>query len=284
MSGLLLALGCALAWALLDALRKQVAASVPAVASVVWLSALQAPIFLAWAGLDGATLEIDPLAYAPWGLACVSLNAAASLAFVRALQLSPLGVTIPFLSLTPAFAALFAWASLGELPRPLQLVGIGGVMLGAGALAWGEAGTRLERGSVLMIGVALAWSLTGSLDKLALARASTAVHAAVQALAIPALLAGWLVARGRAGELARARDVKGALAAAVLLGALATALQYAAIQLTLVALVDALKRAVGALAAVAIGRWWFDERLSGRRLAAVAGLTLSTLLVLLGGG
>lgn len=65
MSGLLLAPRLRLAWARLDALRKQLAASVPAVTSVVWLSARQAPILLARVTLDGARLEIEPPAYAP---------------------------------------------------------------------------------------------------------------------------------------------------------------------------------------------------------------------------
>ena len=81
---------------------------------------------MAWDGWSPPTSE-----YWLPGLTSVGLNWVANLAFLRALALSPLSVTIPLLSLTPVFTALLAIPLLGETPTALQSAEILAVVAGA---------------------------------------------------------------------------------------------------------------------------------------------------------
>lgn len=270
--GLILAILSGLAWSGVDASRKALSRHMNPIPVVVLLSVGQLPIFFAWLALEGVG-AIDVAAYLPAGLGCAAINLAASLAFVRAVQVSPLSRTIPFLSFTPVFTTAVAYAVLGERPAPVELAGIVAVVLGALVLSLsrrdGRAPLRLERGSLLMIGVSVGWAVTASLDKLALAAAPVPVHALFQGVSIPSALLGLLAATGRTAELAVDRRVAGPLAGAVLCAAAASGLQYVAFTLTLVALVETVKRALGGIMALVLGRLTFGEALTASKLAAV---------------
>ena len=60
--------------------------------------------------------------------------------YLKAIQVSPLGLTMPFLAFTPLFVIGTAWLFLGEVP---SAAGVGGVVLvvaGAYALNLHQAG------------------------------------------------------------------------------------------------------------------------------------------------
>jgi len=288
--GLTLALGSALCWAGLDATRKELVRDVAPVALVAALTLGQAPLFAVWGGVDGRLWT--GVGYLAPGLAALGLNVAANVTFVRAVQLSPLSLTIPYLSLTPVFTAVFAVPLVGETPSVLQSVGIGVVVAGALLLHAGNPDSPgpsgllraylKERGSVLMSLVALMWSLTGPLDKLALGHASVAGHALVQTGGVGLVLLAWLALRGRVHDVSPVRGRAGVFAAAVAFATVAAALQLLSIQLLLVALVETIKRAVGMTAAVAVGRVRFGEPVTAPKLAAIALMTAGTALVTLG--
>ena len=190
-----------LAFASLDLIRKLLAGRVDALAlALVFFISLGAvpfiAILIAFQGIGNVSIG-----YLLPGLGALALNLAGNFAFIHAVRLSPLSRTIPLLSLTPAFTALMAIPLLGEVPSRAQTAGI--LLIVAGATALGSnanvrrplAGLFQEKGALVMVGVALMWSLSGPLDKLALTHASVLFHANVMTLggAIMAVMLGRVV-------------------------------------------------------------------------------------------
>jgi drug/metabolite transporter (DMT)-like permease len=276
-----------LAWSGLDLLRKVLVASLAPLPLLFYLTAGMLPLFAAWVWIDGR-FAFAP-SYAAPAAASVVLNIIANLAFFRAVRLSPLSLTIPFLSFTPVFAALLAIPIVGEYPSPLQLVGISLVVAGAFLLqSGGEAFSpvavwrafRRERGSQLMVLVALVWAATISFDKLGVERSSGPLHGLVLCLGIGVASLGMLAARGRLGELRDARRAPGALAGALVVGAVALGLQLIALQLVWVSLVETLKRGIGNTMAVVFGRVVFAEPVTLVKVLAVLLMALGVGVVM----
>jgi len=101
--------------------------------------------------------------------------------YIKALRLSPLSLTLPFLALTPVFLIFVSYAILGEKVSSLGAVGIFFIAAGSYTLHISKIKEGLleplraitkEKGSVLMIGVALIYSLTSSLGKMAIKHSS----------------------------------------------------------------------------------------------------------------
>ena len=214
----------------------------------------------------------------------------ANLAYFRALQLSPLSVTLPLLSLTPAFTALLAAPLLGERLTPAAALGVVLVVAGALGLHLGRAGGRgarallaglaHERGSLLMALVALCWSVTLLLDKVALRHAAPVLHALVLHAGVAAAAVALLAGRRELPSLAGAQGLLPLLGASVLCGAVTITVQLAAIRGMEVALVETIKRGVGAALALTWGRAFFAEPLTAAKLGGV-GLMIAGVALLL---
>jgi drug/metabolite transporter (DMT)-like permease len=109
------------------------------------------------------------------------LEITALLLYMKAINISPLSLTLPFLSLTPVFLIGTSYIILGESPNKTGLMGIILVVIGAyllnvhtikqGFLEPLRAVVK-ERGSVLMIIVAFIFSITSSFGKIAVQHSS----------------------------------------------------------------------------------------------------------------
>ncbi|MFL6289448.1 MAG: EamA family transporter [Thermoanaerobaculia bacterium] len=278
---LLLVVGSSLAWSAHDVSRKFLVGRVRPVPLAFLLTAAAAPLFAVWTVFDGMP-EIQP-GYALPAVASVLLNIAANLMFFAALRTSALSIIIPLLSLTPVFTALLGIPMLGEVPAPLQWLGIVLVVAGAFALNLpeGKAAWRWEPGAALMTAVALLWSLTVPLDKMAMARASAPFHATVLCAGVAAGVFVVLVWQRRLGELAGLRHVRGAFALALVTSLLALGLQLLAIQQVWVGLMETLKRGIGNVSAVILGRAVFGEPVTLRKLLAGALMAAGVGLILI---
>ena len=281
--GLAVTLGTALSWAGLDATRKALVAHVRPTVAVMWFSLAQVPAFGIWVALmEAPRLALD--GYAGPGFGAIALHVVANVLLMRALAISPLSATIPFLSLTPVFTTAIAYGVLGQTPTAVQWVGIALVVVGAlGVHARaGEAPWRSllrEPGSLMVIGVAVCWSLTANLDRLALEHASLPVHAAIQTAGVGVALLGWLAIRRVPLRVPRAGWP--AFGGSVIFATAALALQLWAIQLVLVGLVETLKRAVGMTSSVVVGRFAFGEWIGVGKTIAILTMGVGTALVLL---
>jgi len=288
-TALLLIVGTAFGWSALDVLRKLLAPHLSPLAVVFYLALGQVPVLALW----GAATASGPLTprYLLVAGGSITLNIVANGAYVAALLRSPLSVSVPLLSLTPAFVAAFARPLLGEWPRPIQLLGIALVVAGAlllggaaaegGIAAWWRALHR-EPGARLMLLVAVCWGLTLPLDKLGVEAVGPARHALVLCAGIAAGTLLVMLVRRRAGELAaglRGRTLP-LLGVAVAVSAVALILQLLVIRVALVGVVEAVKRAVGNVMALLLGGALFGEAIGWKKVLALLLLVAGVVLIL----
>lgn len=283
MMGFALGVASALCWAGLDVVRKALVLKASPTALVVFLLVGQVPFLALWAWWDGTwVLEA---AYWPFSIASMTMNALANVFFMRSVQLSPLSRTVPFLALTPVFSALVAMPLLGELPNPVHWAGIVLVVVGALVLnsdrstSWWRS-LALEKGGPFMIAVAALWAVSTAFDKRALPHASPASHAFILASGGAILLVSWVLMRRTHAELGAVfRAPKSLLAAMLGFAIAALALQLLALQLLWVAVLETLKRAFGVLGSVLLGRAFFLEPITGRKLVAAGLMVVGTTML-----
>ena len=122
-----------------------------------------------------------PARFWGWLLLLVPLELLAMWLYVCAIRDSPLSLTLPYLAFTPVFAVLFGFLFLGEIVSVQGIMGIILVVAGAYLLnieqLYGSRGTDLlaplrailqNRGSRIMLAVALIYSVTSVAGKGAL--------------------------------------------------------------------------------------------------------------------
>ncbi len=181
MGGYVYALGAAFFTAASDALAKKILQR-------------HSAVVVAWARLGFASIFLLPLLlFAPippldgkfWLTIVIllPLEVGAILLYMKALQISPLSLTVPFLSLTPVFTIITSFLILGELPDLKGIFGICFIVAGAFCLnihLLGEGRLQplraviSEKGSLLMMLVAFIYSITSVLGKAAVQHSSPA--------------------------------------------------------------------------------------------------------------
>jgi drug/metabolite transporter (DMT)-like permease len=284
LSALLLVVACSLGWAGFDLLRKLLVGKVPPVALVFLLTVGSAPLFAAWMAVQEAA-PARPGYLLP-ALGSVVLNLVANLLYLEGMRIAPLSVTVPLLSLTPAFASLLAVPLLGERPARLHALGILLVVAGAIALHWrrrsaaddGRHGT--VKGALMIAFTALLWSLTIPLDKLAVERSSAPFHGVVvtSGVAVGVLLV--LILQRRLGDLAEVRRVPGIYVLALVVSSLALGLQFLALPQVYVGTIETLKRGIGNFMALLSGWIFFREPVTPRKIVAVGVMAVGVGLIL----
>jgi drug/metabolite transporter (DMT)-like permease len=129
--------------------------------------------------------------------AALPLEVIAVLLYYKALRVSPLSLSLPFLSFTPVFLMVFSWIIMGEIvsligAAGIALIALGGYSLNLSALREGPMGpfkaVLRERGSLYMLIVAMIYSATSALGKLAITHSSPAFFGATYYLALAVCL------------------------------------------------------------------------------------------------
>jgi drug/metabolite transporter (DMT)-like permease len=211
--------------------------------------------------------------------------------YYRAINLSPLSLTVPFLSFVPVFALLFGLLFLDERASVWGLAGIGLVVIGGYVLYLDrvrEGGWRApfraimaEPGSRLMIMTAAVWGLASVVGKAAMIQSSPWFMVVSLSLVLnPILLAVIILKRGRqvVGLLGKS-PVKGLVVGAVFFGH--SVFHNLGVVLVQTAYMLSVKR-LNVLFILIYGWLLFRERHLGLRLAGVvtmlAGVGLITWL------
>ena len=272
---LVLALSCSLFNALQSAYGKKILDRVDPYVLTWAMFLFDLPIMGLLLAVDGIPV-VQP-GFWPALAVTLSINLVAVTLFIQAIKHSPLSLTIPLLSFTPLFLVISASIVLGERPGALGLTGI--LLIVAGAYCLGLNGRwrnildplrsiGRERGSRMMMAVALLWGISASADKAALMNASPiffvfTFHLLYTLLYIP-------IVRSRAGpRMGQIFHRAPALSLFALLGAIMIVSQMTAVRLAMVSYVIAIKRA-GMVFSILLGYFFFGERPLGWRLAAAA--------------
>lgn len=292
---LLLVLAASVASSGFDLFRKVLVRDLAPVPMVFLLATASVPLFGA-AVAFGGPVSVHEDYWWP-ALGSVALNVVANLAFLEAVRISPLSVTVPLLSLTPVFTALLGFGLLGERLEPLSIVGIALVVAGAfwlnvGMTQEGEKGAAGERrslarsflsqpGAWMMAGTALLLSLTIPLDKLAVHYANPPFHGLILTAGIALGTLIVLVVQNRWRELAGLRRGWRPFLLALVSSTLALGFQLIALKYVFVSLIETLKRGIGNLLAVILGRVVFHEPVTPAKLGAALLMAAGVALILL---
>ena len=300
--GLSLALIASLCWAAFDVVRKRVGERTRASSALAWLNIWQvfalSPLLATGALLpaesNGVFLPPLPALTLDYGWrigASFLINILANLMFLRAVQISPLSLTTPYLSFTPVFTALLALVFYGEVPGVWGWAGIAVVVAGAFFLnrkpgAKGFLAPLLalkeERGSVYMLGVSVMWSVTPLLDKGGSERVGPIWHTFILAALLAITFFGWLFYKDGSREkiLDEWRGRSRWIMAGGLVSAGAMACQFASYAWMDIAIVETIKRAVGVTVAMLAGYLLFGEKDIGRRLVAALVMVIGVAMIL----
>ncbi|MFH1131430.1 MAG: DMT family transporter [Pseudomonadota bacterium] len=285
-TGILLSVTASIIHATADAGRKgltQRLSSLDALCGFVLFGLPMIALWWAATGFDG----MPKPGFTLYALMSVVPNLFANFLFFEAVRVSPLSLTLPFLSFTPAFLVGTSYLINKELPSYLGACGIILILCGAfllnvrefrkGAMGPVRAVLR-ERGSLIMLIVATMWSISAAADKAAVLRSGPVSffffwHVG---MSIPLLVV--LVARRRTRIMFSAVIPASSTAALHVLGGVT---QLAAMTLIQASYVIAIKRA-GMLLGILYGRLFFGETRLGQRMLGAAVMLLGVFCITLG--
>lgn len=210
----------------------------------------------------------------------------ALLLYARAIKLSPLSLTIPFMALSPVFIILTGFIFLGEVPDLPGFLGIVFITIGAyilnirardeGILGPIKAIGR-EKGSVLMIIVALIYSITSTLGKVAVQHSSPIFFGAFYPFTITF---SFSIILGFRGVLPRVVTRPRTFIPIGFFTALMILSHFLAISMTEVAYMISVKR-TSMIFSVIYGKIFFEEVNIGERLAGSLLMILGVILITL---
>jgi len=278
-----LALTTAVALSLADVFSKKALASSED-AVIVWVREGYALPFLALGFLFIPVPALDKIFWRTVAV-MLPLEIAGLVLYVKAIRISPLSLTVPFMALSPVFIIVFAFIFLGEWPTRGGLGGI--VLIAAGAyLLNASASSRgflapvkaafKEPGSLLMMVVALIYSITSTLGKVAVQHSSPVFFGFAYPFMLALVMGAYLIWRGRfllVFSRPRAFLPIGFFTAVMI------STHFMAINLTQVAYMISVKR-TSLLWSVLMGRLIFKEANLGDRLLGSAVMLAGVMLII----
>lgn len=235
-------------------------------------------------------LEIPSLDHTFWNtlLVLLPLEITAIMLYIKAINVSPLSLTIPFLSLTPVFLIITSFLILGEFPDKSGFVGIVFITVGAYLLNIHQ-GTKgifaplqsiiKEKGSMMMIGVAFIYSITSNFGKVALLHSNPLFFGAFYTLVLTVALSPFALSRILKNPLNFTPKLKTFLLIG-LFYALMTIFHYQAIARVEVAYMISIKR-MSILFSVLYGGLVFKEKNIGERLVGSLVMIIGVMFITL---
>jgi drug/metabolite transporter (DMT)-like permease len=210
------------------------------------------------------------------------LEALAFYCYMKALKVSPLSLTVPFLAFTPGFIILTGWIILGEEISPGGFWGI--ILIIAGAYFLNLSKTRYglldplmaifrEPGSRLMLLVSFIYAFTSTIGKLAIIHSNPYFFGITYNVALAMLMILFLPAAENAEPV---KNIVKRPLIGLILGALVATTIFShvlAISMTNVAYMISLKR-TSLLFGVLYGALWFkEEKITERLTGAIIMIT-----------
>ncbi len=171
----LLALGSAFSWATADAFAKKQLRDQDSITVIAVRLLYSLPLL--WLLVPFIEFPVLTREFAITVAVALPFEVAAALLYMAALKRSPMSLCIPYLAFTPVFLIVTAYFILDETVSTGGLFGI--LAVTAGAYVLGTSGVHSgifaplkniwhEKGSVMMLGVAFLYSITGAVTKKAI--------------------------------------------------------------------------------------------------------------------
>src|SRR3972149_1211786 len=204
MTWVLLSLLTAFSLSTADALSKRALRSTDEIV-IVWVREAYAMPFVALALLFAPIPMLDSTFFITL-IVLLPLEVAALVLYVKAINVSPLSLTVPFMALSPVFIMVIAFFMLGEVPDKsgfagIMLIAAGAYLLNASASKGGLLGPikaiGREKGSLLMIIVAIIYALTSTLGKIAVNHSSPVFFGFMYPLVLTSILTVIIAGKGK---------------------------------------------------------------------------------------
>ena len=271
----------AIFWALFDLTRKISLNHINANILLILFSLIQVVIFSFWCMREYFFLSINP--YLVPGISLIFLGIVSALMFLKSIRESDLSLTIPLLSFTPLFSSIFSLFFLNERLDIFQYTGILLIIFGT-LILYSErfeisyllkSITKIKKSlsAKLMIFVSFFWSLTPILDKICLKHSSINIHGLIQSSFTLIIL---LFFSKSNFEIFSKLKIKNyiIILITILVGTIATILQFYAILSNFVPIMESIKRATGQFSAVILGKIFFNEAISKQKIIGVSFITV----------
>ena len=207
--------------------------------------------------------------------------------YMRALKLSPLSLSLPFLAFTPVFMILTGRFILDETITTGGALGIALIVAGAYVLNLSKMNMGLlgplkavlhEPGSWIMLSISLLYAFTAPIGKIAVLHSNPWFFTAVYNLVLTVIIVSFWPATGRGTGLL---DIFSRPRPMLMLGLVASMENFChmmAIAQVEAAYMIAIKR-MSLLLGVLYGAWWFGEENIRERLAGAAIMVAGVFLI-----
>ncbi|MCK5474663.1 MAG: DMT family transporter [Candidatus Aenigmarchaeota archaeon] len=214
------------------------------------------------------------------------VNMFSTILYLKAIKESPLSLTIPFLSFAPIFILVIASVFFGEFPGIYGIAGVFLVVIGTYLLNLSKTKEGLlapfkailkEKGSRYMLVVAFLYSITTSLDKLAVTHSSPLFYAVVFN-SLLSLFMFFAMLKFSKNHLTDLRKHKKVLFPAGFFMALASIAYFMSLSMILVVFVSAIKR-TNSLFSIFYGKYFFGEDNIKERLLGAFIMILGVLMI-----
>jgi drug/metabolite transporter (DMT)-like permease len=210
--------------------------------------------------------------------AALPLEVLAFFLYMRALKLSPLSLSLPFLAFTPVFMILTGRFILDETITAGGALGIGLIVAGAYVLNLSKMKTGLlgplravihEPGSWIMLSISFLYAFTAPIGKIAILHSNPWFFAAVYNLVLTVIIVSLWPMQGRWAGLPGIFSRPSPMLLLGLVASMENFCHMMAIAQVEAAYMIAIKR-ISLLFGVLYGAWWFGEQDILERLAGAA--------------
>mgnify|MGYP000318117177 CR=1 FL=1 len=273
-------------WAAFDLTRKLTLEKISSINLLLIFTITQLIIFFIWLFFEDFSINLIP--YLLPGITLIIIGLFSALLFLKAIKQSDLSLTIPLLSLSPMFSSLFSFFFLNEQLSNIQYLGIFLIILGT-LILYSKKLTIYEiiksskiilknSSAKLMILVSIIWSLTPVLDKICLKNSSINIHGFIQSLGMITLLI-FLFKKDKVQTENTKKNWR-IILLTVFIGSTATILQFYAILTNYVPIMESIKRSIGQLSSVFLGKIFFNEEVNKPKVFGVIALSIGVYFIL----
>ena len=274
-------------WSMFDLARKKTLKRIQPVSILIIFSLGQIIFFSIWTFSGSFYIHFQE--YLVPGLLLIIISVFSALLFLKSLEISELSLTIPLLSFTPLFSAIISSILLGENLNQFQYIGIFIIIFGTMTL-YSKSLNLFDilnsfkvlvnnTGAKYMVLVSFFWSLAPILDKICFKYSPMSLHGLIQCFGAFIILM-ILNQRKVKKELFLISKNYKLISITVIIGVTATVLQFYAITLTFVSIMESIKRSIGQILSIIFGKFFFNESITLNKVFGVLILSYGVFCIL----